>query len=133
MNTGDSINSANANWSFTGQVPKNFDEHVSKSVPLYKEGHDLVCRLSDFFLQDNSTCYEVGCSTGELTKKILNHNSHKKISVIGIDPIKEMIDIAIEKNKNRTNISFICDDIMNTKLEKADLIISYYTIQFIRP
>ena len=133
MKTGDHIISQNANWSFSGEVPKNFDNHVGKSVPMYKEGHDLVCRLSDFFIEDNSKCYEIGSSTGELTKKIAQHNIHKKVDFIGIDPIAEMVDVANKKCNDITNVSFICDDILNTQLEKADLIISYYTVQFIKP
>ena len=36
--TGDSIKAENANWSFGGNVPKNFDEHVKKSVPILRSG-----------------------------------------------------------------------------------------------
>ena len=133
MKLGDKINSLNASWSFSEKVPENFDSHISKSVPMYKEGHDLVCRLSDFFLADDSKCYEIGSSTGELTKKLTEHNKHKKISFIGIDPIIGMVDVANEKCKDISNISFVCDDILNIELEKSDLIISYYTIQFIKP
>ncbi len=133
MNTGDSIKKKNADWSFSGDVPKNFDSHVSKSVPMYYEGHNLVCRLSDFFLYDTSKCYEIGSSTGELTNKLANHNKHKKINFIGIDPIQGMIDISNEKCKNLPDVTFLHEDIMNVELEKSDLIISYYTIQFIKP
>lgn len=127
------IETINANWSFEGNVPTNFDVHVSKSVPMYKEGHDLVCRLSDFFLSDSSLCYEIGCSTGELLKRIAKHNTHKDIDFIGVDPVTEMISIANEKCQDASNISFINDDILNINLRKSDLIISYYTIQFIKP
>ena len=133
MKVGNNITTENAHWSFSGDVPKTFDAHVSKSVPLYNEGHNLVCRLSDFFVSDNSRCYEIGSSTGELTKKIALHNSSKKISITGIEPIREMIDVAHEKCKDISTISFVCDDILNVELEKADLIVSYYTIQFIKP
>ena len=78
--TGDDILTNNANWSFSGDVPKNFDSHVGKSVPMYKEGHELVSRLSDFFLADDSKCYEIGSSTGELTKKLAKHNNQKKVN-----------------------------------------------------
>lgn len=63
---GDSIVAENASWSFRGSVSENFTDHVRKSVPLYEEGHDLVCKVSDFFLQDGSLCYELGVSTGAL-------------------------------------------------------------------
>ena len=32
---GENIKTENANWSFKGSVPKNFDKHIVKSVPLY--------------------------------------------------------------------------------------------------
>ena len=47
---GENISVENASWSFGGDVPKTFEEHVSRSVPLYNEGHDLICNISDFFL-----------------------------------------------------------------------------------
>lgn len=125
--------STNANWSFSGNVPEKFDDHIDKSVPMYKEGHDLVCRISDFFLSNDSVCYEIGCSTGELTKKIANHNLEKKITITGIDCVQEMIDVAEEKCNDKHNVSFICDDILDVELEKSDLIVSYYTVQFIKP
>ena len=49
MNSGDKISAKNANWSFKGSVAKKFDEHISKSVPLYETTHDLYLNLSDFF------------------------------------------------------------------------------------
>ena len=53
LKTGDKINAQTANWSFKGNVVKSFDAHIGKSVPLYKETHNLYLYLSDFFLQNN--------------------------------------------------------------------------------
>ena len=38
-NSGDNIKAENANWQFSGDMVDNFEDHVSKSVPLYLEGH----------------------------------------------------------------------------------------------
>jgi tRNA (cmo5U34)-methyltransferase len=54
----DDINAERANWSFTGDVTENFVEHAEKSIPFYHQGHELVCRLSDFFAQPDSICSE---------------------------------------------------------------------------
>ena len=51
---GDNISAEKANWTFGGDVANSFDDHVSKSVPLYKEGHILVSGLSDFFIKNDS-------------------------------------------------------------------------------
>ena len=37
-NVGDKITAKSGSWSFGGKTPKNFKEHISRSVPLYNEG-----------------------------------------------------------------------------------------------
>ncbi len=58
---GDLIAADNGRWSFDGNVSATFDDHVSKSVPLYAIGHDLVAKVSDYFHQPGSLCYDLGC------------------------------------------------------------------------
>ena len=91
---GDGIQADVGNWSFGGDVPNHFDEHVSKSVPLYSEGHTLICNISDFFVKTDSTVYELGCSTGTLLIQFAQHHSHKTgTKFIGIDIEKQEIDL----------------------------------------
>lgn len=123
----------NANWKFSGDIVNEFDNHILSSVPLYKQGHKLISNLSDFFLSDNSVCYEIGCSTATLLKTVADHNPNKKIKFIGIEIEKDMVDYANNKLKDYDNIEIICDDLLNVEFEKSDMIISYYTIQFIKP
>jgi len=132
VSTGDRIKADNASWSFAGDVAKNFDDHVSKSVPQYLEGHGLVVDISDFFLQRGSVCYEIGASTGALIEKVALHNKSKKIKAIGIDVEKDMVAFA-RKKCAKSPVSFLHGDVSAIELEKADLIIAYYTIQFIPP
>ena len=93
MNTvGDGLKADNASWNFSSEIAENFDSHASRSIPLYSEGHQLISNLSDFFISENSVCYEIGCSTGTLTYKLAIHNSGKTGSrFIGIDIEKDMI------------------------------------------
>jgi len=137
-NVGDGLLANSGRWTFGDGVADTFDEHVSKSVPLYREGHELICDMSDFFIKENSICYEIGCSTGTLTYKIAEHNKGKKgASFIGIDIEHEMILKAISKKNGNateeTNIDFLVSDVLSAEFQPADLIICYYTVQFIRP
>ncbi len=132
-NVGDKIQTSNANWRFNEDVVPGFDSHVTKSVPLYKEGHDLIGKISDFFISDNSICYEIGCSTGSLLKILDERNSKNNVSYIGIDSEEAMANYAKEKCKNSSSISIINNDAVDFEFDKCDLIISYYTIQFIKP
>jgi tRNA (cmo5U34)-methyltransferase len=133
---GDGIASANAAWTFGGDTPKFFDEHVSKSVPGYHDGHDLVLAVSDFFVKADSTCYELGCSTGALTRKLaLRHPT--STHWVGIDVEPNMVAQAKLMSKtqglNDHNMQFVCDDILNHHFEPSDFMVAYYTLQFIPP
>jgi len=122
-------------WTFAGKVPTKFNNHVKKSVPYYNECHNLINQLSDFFLNNNSICYDLGCSTSTLLIKLSKFTNKKNIQFIGIDLEKEMIEFSkkIIKSKKIKNIKVFCKDITKYKLQKSNLIISYYTIQFVNP
>lgn len=133
MNVGESIIAKNASWTFGGKVPETFDDHVTKSVPLYEEGHDLITKISDFFLDNGSVCYEIGCSTAKLSKKILDHNKEKQITIIGLDNEAAMVKYAKSKYEGVDDLSIECANAADFQFKKSDLIISYYTLQFIKP
>ena len=132
---GEGIEAANARWSFGGETPKTFNKHVEKSVPLYGEGHELVCKLSDYFVHDQSVCYELGSSTGVLLKKLAHHHKDRKgVKWVGLDCEESMVNKANEDlEKELTNVSFAHEDIVNYPYENSDLMVSYYTVQFIPP
>lgn len=132
---GEGIKAENASWTFArDEVAKGFSAHVRKSVPLYDEGHDVVCRLSDFFVKDGSTCYELGVSTAALLKKLARRHADKSVNWIGVDKEEAMIEQARrEMEPDTKNITLVADDINQHAYEKADLIVSYYTIQFVPP
>ena len=95
MKVGHEIEAKRASWSFDGTVAETFVDHVRQSVPLYDAGHDLVCSISDYFVRDDSTCYEIGTSTGQLLRKLADHHPHKPgVRWIGIDPVEAMVDKA---------------------------------------
>ena len=133
VNVGDSISAGNASWTFGDEVSKTFDEHVRKSVPLYDVGHDLITKVSDHFLSDGSICYDLGCSTGTLLKKLADHNQAKKVDFRGFDYEESMIEKANDNCKDYNNISLQKGDVRELELEPSDMITSYYTIQFIHP
>lgn len=127
--SGDGITAKNANWTFSGEMCQQFDSHVSKSVPLYMAGHDLILKLSDYFLHDDGICYDLGCSTGELLLKLAKY-TQKKIQFIGVDVESDMVDEANRKCNAIENIDIVNCDLSELNFEKSDLIISYYTMQF---
>lgn len=95
---------------------------------------ELIINLSDFFLKKNSICYDLGSSTGTLINKISNRHKDKKIQFYGIEIEKKMIEQAKKiKHKSLNKIKYLNKDLKKIKLQKTEMIISCYTIQFIDP
>ena len=67
---GDNLSANRGNWSFSNIDHNDFESHVSKSVPGYDTGHKYISFLSDYFISSNSKVYDIGCSTGNLLKKL---------------------------------------------------------------
>jgi len=127
------IEAENANWSFEN-IADQFDEHVTKSVPLYHEGHELICQLSDFFLPKQGVVTEIGTSTGTLAKRFLRHHAQREdIRYIGIDSVESMIRKATEKCGRDPRAEFIQADIADHEFEPSAMVLSYYTLQFVPP
>ena len=130
---GEGIAAENARWSFDG-ISGAFDDHVRRSVPLYEEGHELACRLSDYFVSAGSVVYDIGTSTGVLARKLADWNDGKpNLRVVGIDPVASMVEHAQRAHGRRDDLKFVCADALAFDYEKASLFTSYYTVQFVHP
>ncbi len=125
---------SSGSWTFGKNIPLSFDDHIKRSIPGYDVSLNLITELSTYFLTDNSICYDVGFSTGKLISNIYEINKGKKIKLIGVEPEKKMVDF-FKKTKiyrKSNNIKIINKNIENIRIENCDLIISHYTLQFIR-
>ena len=132
MKIGDDITAKRSAWSFGAEVAEAFPEHAARSIPYYRDGHELICYLSDFFVAPDSTVYDLGCSTGELLQQLAAHNRHKPgVRWIGLDREQAMIEHAGRTCAGLENVELQCRDILTGEFKGADMIIAYYTIQFV--
>jgi tRNA (cmo5U34)-methyltransferase len=128
---GEGIAAESARWSFDG-ISGAFNDHVRKSVPLYEEGHELACRLSDYFVGAGSVVYDIGTSAGALARKLADWNEGKpNLRVVGIGPVASMVEHAQRAHGRRDDLKFVCADAL--AFEKASLFTRYYTVQFVHP
>ena len=130
--SGDGIQAQNANWRFDGDVAEQFETHVRKSVPLYDEGHDLIVKLSDYFVKEDSVCYELGSSTGLLSYKLAKHHDFRSAQFVGIEKEEAMVEKAASLY-HLPNLTFLHKDVNSFDFVQSDLIVAYYTVQFIHP
>ena len=130
---GDAIKVSNARWNFGGDIGEKFEEHVARSVPLYREGHLLVSKIADYFISDDAVCYDLGCSTGALTEILAAANEDKRVKIIAVDRESGMVERTRERCRSFPGVSVVQSDLGDLEFEKADLIVCYYTMQFVRP
>ena len=134
MKVGHEIETARSNWSFEGSVADTFVDHVRQSVPWYDAGHELIESISDYFVRNDSVCYELGTSTGQLLKRLAEHHAHKPgTRWIGIDAVEPMIEKARAHCAGVKNVELVAHDVLTFDYEKADLFVAYYCVQFIQP
>jgi tRNA (cmo5U34)-methyltransferase len=133
----DNISAKIGDFKFDENVTKGFDSHVRKSVPLYDEIQRMIVEMSDWFVQNDTIIYDLGCSLGETIGNL--HNKHmgtKQLRFIGIDSSESMLQRAKLTNiLGKNNVSLLkhdLNDINNLALSEASLVLMLYTLQFIK-
>ncbi len=120
-------------FEFDEEVASVFDDMLNRSVPFYDEVLDLTTSFVLSYCEDNSIIYDLGCSTASTLINIAN-KSTTNLELIGIDSSEAMLNRAKEKSKAYgLDINFINDDIFKVDFKPSQVIISNYTLQFIRP
>ena len=107
---------------FSFDTIKDFDNHIAKSIPLYNDLQNIVEKISNFFVVSDTNVYDVGCSTGNLLKKIKIQKDCKKY---GLDISKNLLPT------NTEECTFLEIDIANFKFYKSSFIYSLFTLQFL--
>lgn len=127
------IKAPRSSWTFD-DITDRFEAHIERSVPHYREGHELVCRYADFFLHENSLVHEIGVSTGALARRFLDWNEQRQnIRYVGIDPVESMVEYARQAEPADARASYLNEDILDYQPDDTTVFISYYTLQFIHP
>lgn len=118
-----------ASWHFNRENAGKFDEHVLRSIPWYQEGHELVLKFSEFFVKQDDVIYDLGCATGTLSRALADYHGDKNVTVIGLDESKDMI-VEARKREGSEKVTFIHENILTHAYKPSNLIIAYYTVQF---
>ena len=120
-------------FEFDEEVASVFDDMLNRSVPFYKEMLNITTSFALKYLKKDDYVYDLGCSTATTLINIAN-NTNKNLNLVGIDTSTAMLERAKTKTKAYGHkIKFLNDDIFNIKFKKSKVIISNYTLQFIRP
>ncbi len=118
---------------FDEQVAAVFDDMIERSVPFYRQNMELIVRLLLKRIKDGSRVVDLGSSTGSLLIETARR-CRVEAEFIGIDNAPAMVELAQKKAEAfDCAVEFRCEDIMEAEFGGADIIVSNYTLQFIRP
>ena len=128
-------------FSFNEQVVSVFDDMISRSVPFYKQTLDLCVEFITLHLHGlagqgvkDLRVYDIGCSNGNLLIGLSQKLRGLASALIGIDNSQAMVQSATLKAKAyNTDITFQCNDCLKEELLQCNVVVSNYTLQFIRP
>ena len=120
-------------FEFDEEVAAVFDDMLARSVPFYEESQ----KITEFFvhknLKDGGVVYDLGCSTASL---LINISRKLKVdaTLVGLDNSEAMLSRARKKCEAfGADVELKNADILTYDYKKANIFISNYTLQFIRP
>ena len=121
-------------FEFDQDVAAVFDDMLSRSVPYYKESQEITKHFTCKHLSEGSIVYDLGCSTATALLNIERGISQENVQLIGIDNSAAMLEQAQKKiDAFGSHVKVYEGDILEFQYQKADVFISNYTLQFVRP
>jgi tRNA (cmo5U34)-methyltransferase len=121
-------------FAFNDQVASVFPDMIARSIPGYSSVIHMIRQLASQFIQNNSYCYDLGCSLGEATLAMDQGNQASKVSIMAIDNSNAMIErcqVHLDGFKHSTHIHCLREDICLSNIENASMVVLNYTLQFI--
>jgi|TARA_E500000178_G_C16764451_1_gene636285 tRNA (cmo5U34)-methyltransferase len=104
-------------------TPEGFDNHIKKSIRNYEDLVSDTITFGNYFIEDNTNVYDLGCSTGRLLHQIKENQKNIDVNYIGLETC-----LGFEKFKD---IEIHNEDIRHWTYQNASLITSIFTLQFI--
>jgi len=119
-------------FEFDEEVAAVFDDMLSRSIPFYEQSQEMTRFFAQKALKDGGIMYDLGCSTASLLISIAKQNSNARL--IGLDNSDAMLEQAAKKaHAFNADIELLNADILDYDYEDAEVFVSNYTLQFIRP
>ena len=94
--------------------------------------------MSRYFVEDGTNVYDIGCSTGKLTQRMLEANQDfcAEANYVGIEIADGFYNDILQRQAHINEIhpwasvDLRHEDVRNTSLENASLVTSIFTLQF---
>ena len=119
-------------FEFNDTVANVFQDMISRSVPGYALLLHMIGLYADIFIQPGSRIYDLGCSLGEATLVIADRTGDIDCEIIAVDNSAAMIS-KCEQLQASKKIRWRCEDIRQTEISNASMVVLNLTLQFLPP
>jgi len=120
-------------FEFNETVANVFQDMISRSVP----GYDLLLRMiglyANLFVEPGSRVFDLGCSLGEASLVIADQSAATDCQIIAVDNSSAMIAKCRQHASPPENIEWRCEDIRQTEIANASMVVLNLTLQFLPP
>ena len=123
-------------FKFDDRVASVFGDMISRSVPGYGMMLDMIGVITREVVKPHTNCYDLGCSLGAGILSMRHNLPDDSCRIIGIDNSVAMTSRCrqiIDQDDATSPVEIRCQDIMDTKIENASLVVMNLTLQFIEP
>ena len=115
-----------------------FDEHINWSIRGYSDLLNDVISFSRYFVENDTTVVDIGCSTGKLTQSLMeyNHEIAPTANYVGVEIAEGFFSDLdkrigqIQKKVSPALVEFVYDDVRNYEFNNCSLVTSIFTLQF---
>ena len=122
---------------FDEQVADVFDDMVVRSIPGYETIVSTIGGFAKKYYRSNSNIYDLGCSLGGVTFEICKQLGESDFNLVAIDNSEAMVERLVEKKTKigglDNSVKILCEDINDTAIENASVVILNFTLQFLPP
>lgn len=125
-----------SDFAFDDAVARVFPDMIRRSVPGYTTIIPMIGIITEHYSQNDTRCYDLGCSLGASTLAMRHGLKSKKCELIAIDNSLAMLERCrhyIELDNEKTRVDLIHADINQIEFEASSVITLNFTLQFIEP
>jgi tRNA (cmo5U34)-methyltransferase len=123
-----------AEFRFDDSVAAVFPDMIQRSVPGYSNIIAMTGLIAARHAQENTRCYDLGCSLGASTFAMAAQLQNRPIKFIAVDNSAAMLarcEQAIKTLPNNIDIDLVFDALQNIRIEHASMTVLNFTLQFV--
>jgi tRNA (cmo5U34)-methyltransferase len=123
-------------FAFDEAVADVFPDMIRRSVPGYETVISLLGVIASQYAKKHTRVYDLGCSLGAATLSMHRQTRTLDLEHICIDNSESMIkrcQSRLHRHMPEANLKLLCEDIENTVISNASIVVVNFTLQFLPP